>query len=51
MNEKQTPMNVNPMMDDLQIFLNAHFDFRYNVLTDMPECKTKDTTNYQMIDK
>ena len=44
-------MNVNPMMDDLQIFLNAHFDFRYNVLTDMPECKTKDTTNYQMIDK
>ena len=51
MNENQTTMNVNPMMDDLQIFLNANFDFRYNVLTDMPECKTKDTTNYQMIDK
>ena len=51
MNKNQTTMNVNPMMDDLQIFLNANFDFRYNVLTDMPECKTKDTTNYQMIDK
>ena len=28
-----------------------HFDFRYNILTDMPECKPKNTTTYRMIDK
>ena len=42
---------ANPMLDDLQIFLHSHFDFRYNVLTDMPECKPKNTNTYRMIDK
>ena len=44
-------MGVNPKLEDLQLFLNANFDFRYNVLTDMPECKPKNTTTYRMIDK
>ena len=44
-------MGANPTLEDLQIFLNENFDFRYNVLTDMPECKPKNTTTYRMIDK
>ena len=42
---------ANPTLEDLQIFLNENFDFRYNVLTDMPECKPKNTNTYRMIDK
>ena len=44
-------MGGNPTLEDLQIFLNENFDFRYNVLTDMPECKPKNTNTYRMIDK
>ena len=44
-------MGANPTLEDLQIFLNENFDFRYNVLTDMPECKPKNTNTYRMIDK
>ena len=51
MDKTQMIMGANPKLNDLQIFLNENFDFRYNVLTDMPECKPKDTTTYQMIDK
>ena len=51
MNNTSMAMGANPTLEDLQIFLNANFDFRYNVLTDMPECKPKNTTTYQMIDK
>ena len=48
-----TPMTVgaNPKLEDLQNFLSENFDFRYNILTDMPECKPKNTTTYRMIDK
>ena len=48
-----TPMTMgaNPKLEDLQNFLSENFDFRYNVLTDMPECKPKNTTTYRMIDK
>jgi predicted P-loop ATPase len=38
-------------LEDLQNFLSENFDFRYNILTDMPECKPKNTTTYRMIDK
>ena len=51
MNETPNMTGANPTLEDLQIFLNANFDFRYNVLTDMPECKPKNTTTYRMIDK
>ena len=51
MNQTQMTMGANPKLNDLQIFLNENFDFRYNVLTDMPECKPKNTTTYRMIDK
>ena len=51
MNETPIMMGANPTLEDLQIFLNENFDFRYNVLTDMPECKPKNTNTYQMIDK
>ena len=51
MNETPNMTGANPTLEDLQIFLNANFDFRYNVLTDMPECKSKNTTTYRMIDK
>ena len=51
MTETSMTMGMNPKLEDLQIFLNANFDFRYNVLTDMPECKPKNTTTYRMIDK
>ena len=51
MNETLMTTGANPMLEDLQFFLNENFDFRYNVLTDMPECKTKNTTTYRMIDK
>ena len=51
MNNTLMTTGANPMLEDLQFFLNENFDFRYNVLTDMPECKTKDTTTYRMIDK
>ena len=48
-----TPMTVgaNPKLEELQNFLNANFDFRYNILSDMPECRRKNTTTYRMIDK
>ena len=51
MNNTSMAMGANPTLEDLQIFLNANFDFRYNVLTDMSECKPKNTTTYRMIDK
>ena len=51
MNEKPIAMGANPKLNDLQIFLSENFDFRYNVLTDMPECKPKNTNTYRMIDK
>ena len=42
---------ANPKLEELQNFLSENFDFRYNVLTDMPECKPKNTNTYRMIDK
>ena len=51
MNNTSIAMGNNPKLVDLQIFLNENFDFRYNVLTDMPECKPKNTNTYRMIDK
>ena len=36
MNNTSMAMGANPTLEDLQIFLNESFDFRYNVLTDMP---------------
>ena len=44
-------MGANPTLEELQNFLTEKFDFRYNILTDMPECKPKDTNTYRMIDK
>ena len=44
-------MGANPTLEELQNFLTEKFDFRYNILTDMPECKAKDTNTYRMIDK
>ena len=44
-------MGANPKLEELQNFLNANFDFRYNILSDMPECRRKNTTTYRMIDK
>ena len=49
-NTTVTP-GANPKLEDLQNFLNENFDFRYNVLTDMPECKPKSMNTYRMIDK
>ena len=51
MNETPNMTGANPTLEDLQIFLTENFDFRYNVLTDMPECKPKNTTTYRKIDK
>jgi len=51
MENSSMTMGANPKLEDLQNFLNANFDFRYNILTDMPECKPKNTTTYRMIDK
>ena len=51
MTEKTLTMGANPKLEDLQTFLSENFDFRYNVLTDMPECKPKNATTYRMIDK
>ena len=51
MNNTKMTMGVNPKLEELQNFLNENFDFRYNVLTDMPECKPKHTNTYRMIDK
>ena len=51
MNETPNMTGANPTLEDLQIFLNENFDFRYNVLTDMPECKPKNANTYHMIDK
>ena len=44
-------MSMNPSLEELQSFLCENFDFRYNVLTDMPECTPKNMNNYRMIDK
>ena len=44
-------MGANPKLEELQNFLYANFDFRYNILSDMPECRRKNTTTYRMIDK
>ena len=51
MNNTPMTMGANPKLEELQNFLNANFDFRYNILSDMPECRRKDTTSYRMIDK
>ena len=51
MNNTPMTMGANPKLEELQNFLNANFDFRYNILSDMPECRRKDTTTYRMIDK
>ena len=51
MNNTLMTVGANPKLEELQNFLNENFDFRYNVLTDMPECKPKNTTTYRMIDK
>ena len=51
MNNTPMTMGANPKLEELQNFLNANFDFRYNILSDMPECKRKNTTSYRMIDK
>ena len=51
MTEKLMTMGANPMLEDLQNFFHENFEFRYNVLTDMPECKPKNTLHYRMIDK
>ena len=51
MNNTPMTMGANPKLEELQNFLNANFDFRYNILSDMPECRRKNTTNYRMIDK
>ena len=51
MTENLMTMGANPKLEDLQNFLNANFDFRYNILSDMPECRRKNTTTYRMIDK
>ena len=51
MNNTNAMTGMSPKLEDLQNFLSENFDFRYNVLTDMPECKPKDTTTYRMIDK
>ena len=51
MNNTPMTMGANPKLEELQNFLHANFDFRYNILSDMPECRRKDTTRYRMIDK
>ena len=51
MDNKPMNMGANPKLEDLQNFLNANFDFRYNILSGMPECRRKNTTTYRMIDK
>ena len=51
MNNTPMTMGANPKLEELQNFLNANFDFRYNILSDMPECRRKNTTSYRMIDK
>ena len=51
MNNTPMTMGANPKLEELQNFLNANFDFRNNILSDMPECKRKNTTTYRMIDK
>ena len=51
MNNTPMTMGANPKLEELQNFLNANFDFRYNILSDMPECRRKNTTTYRMIDK
>lgn len=51
MNDTFLMQGANPKLEDLQNFLSENFDFRYNVLTEMPECKPKSETTYRMIDK
>ena len=51
MNNTPMTMGANPKLEELQNFLNTNFDFRYNILSDMPECRRKNTTTYRMIDK
>ena len=36
MDKTQMTMGANPKLEDLQIFLNENFDFRYNVLQMTP---------------
>ena len=47
----QTSLSADSKLEDLQNFLYEKFDFRYNVLTEMPEYKLKGESKYRMIDK
>ncbi len=51
MNELLSTMSEDSKLEDLQNFLFQKFDFRYNVLTEMPEYRSKGEDNYQMVDK
>ena len=44
-------MGESSMLEDLQNFLFQNYDFRYNILTEMPEYKAKDENTYRMVDK
>lgn len=46
-----TSLSADSKLEDLQNFLNEKFDFRYNVLSEMPEYKLKNESKYQMTDK
>ncbi len=46
-----TSLSADSKLEDLQNFLNEKFDFRYNVLSEMPEYKLKSESKYRMVDK
>ncbi len=46
-----TSLSADSKLEDLQNFLNEKFDFRYNVLSEMPEYKLKNESKYRMTDK
>ena len=51
MDNTNVNLHGDSMLDDLQYFLSERFDFRFNVLTEMPEYKRKGENHYRMIDK
>lgn len=51
MNNTNELLSADSKLEDLQNFLSDKFDFRFNVLTEMPEYKAKDEKRFRMIDK
>ena len=47
----EKPSTPSPMLERLEAYLFAHYDFRFNVLTEQSEYAPKGYNHYQLVDQ